>query len=87
MSSVIINAKPIIAPAANNKAYGRIARIETTATAPMTPAIGSTNPDNCPYQKLFRRENPSRRKGTDFLLLINIFSMANAFLLNVETRP
>lgn len=54
-----------MAPAANDKAYGKMGRIEITVAAPMTPAIGSTNPDNCPYQKLFRREKPSHRNGTE----------------------
>ena len=31
--------------------------------APMTPAIGSTIADNCPYIKLLVRLAPARRKG------------------------
>jgi hypothetical protein len=35
---------------------GRIGCARITAAAPITPAIGSTIPDNCPYQKLFKRD-------------------------------
>ena len=36
---------------------------KVTASAPITPAIGSTIADNCPYQKLFRLLNPYLLRG------------------------
>ena len=36
-----------------------------TAQAPKMPAIGSTMPDNWPYQKLLNCPMPVRRNGTD----------------------
>lgn len=38
----------IIAPAANESAYGNSGVTASTKYAPNTPAIGSTIPDNCP---------------------------------------
>lgn len=37
-----------MAPAANERAYGSNGGTVKTKYAPMTPAIGSTIPDNCP---------------------------------------
>ncbi len=54
-----------MAPATRTSAQGGIGRIRMTAAAPITPATGSTMPDNCPYQELLTRETPSLRNGTE----------------------
>merc|ERR1719319_1758503 len=54
-----------MAPAANAKAYGRIGAMKVTRAAPITPAIGSTMPDSCPYQTARAVEIPAAFRGKE----------------------
>ena len=54
-----------MAPAANESANGSIISTETTSSAPMTPATGSTMPDACPSRKLRFLEYPSLLRGME----------------------
>ena len=49
----------IIAPAANDKKYGSIGTTKFVKTIVNIAAIGSTIPDNVPYQNAFNLLNPS----------------------------
>ena len=55
----------IMAPAAKLNADGRAGYTIKTISAPINPAIISTNPDKCPYQTLFKRDSPSRLSGKE----------------------
>ena len=52
-----------MAPAAKASANGSTGCMYMTATAPTTPATGSTIAESCPNQKLRKRETPWRRSG------------------------
>lgn len=53
----------IIAPAANDKAYGKMIDATVTATAPNIPKIGSTMPDSWPYQNALGMLKPAACSG------------------------
>ena len=54
-----------MAPAENDNKNGNMLLTDKAAITPITPAIGSTSPEACPYKKLFVLDIPSLLNGKD----------------------